>query len=113
MRPPQTQGVEESRDFEVELTEFCARLDAIKDTYDVALVSCGGYGNLVCDHIYQSGRSAVYVGGVLQMYFGILGSRWLKNCPDIVRMYLNEHWKRPKNSEKPKNYKGVEGACYW
>jgi hypothetical protein len=113
IRPPQTQGSEESRDFEEELNDFCKRLDAIKDTYDVALVSCGGYGNLVCDHIYQSGRSAVYVGGVLQMYFGILGSRWLQNCPDIVRMYLNEYWKRPKDSEKPKNFKNVEGACYW
>lgn len=113
MRPPQTQGAEESRDVEVELAEFCKRLDTIQDTYDVALVSCGGYGNLVCDHIYQSGRSAVYVGGVLQMYFGILGSRWLKDCPDIVRMYLNEYWKRPKDSEKPLNFKAVENACYW
>lgn len=113
MRPPQTQGAEESRDVEVELAEFCKRLDTIKDTYDVALVSCGGYGNLVCDHIYQSGRSAVYVGGVLQMYFGILGSRWLKDCPDIVRMYLNEYWRRPKDSEKPLNFKAVENACYW
>jgi len=114
IRPPQTQGAEESREFSVELDEFCLRLDAIKDTYDVALVSCGGYGNLVCNHIYEkNGRSAIYVGGVLQMYFGILGERWLRERSDIVTLYKNEYWTRPKESEKPKNYQAVEGSCYW
>ena len=114
IRPPQTQGAEESREFHEELSDFCQRLDAIKDTYDVALVSCGGYGNLVCNHIYEkNGKSAIYVGGVLQMYFGILGERWLRERPDIVTLYSNEYWTRPKDSEKPRNFQAVEGACYW
>lgn len=114
IRPPQTQGAEESREFHEELSDFCKRLDAIKDTYDVALVSCGGYGNLVCNHIYeQNGKSAIYVGGVLQMYFGILGERWLRERSDIVTLYSNEYWTRPKASEKPRNFQAVEGACYW
>jgi hypothetical protein len=113
IKPPQTQAGENSREFDIELALFCNRLDAIKDTYDVALVSCGGYGNLVCNHIYESGRSAIYVGGVLQMYFGILGNRWLKERPDVVRLYLNEYWSRPKITERPKNCENVEGGCYW
>ena len=36
------------------------------------------------------GKPAIYVGGVLQMYFGILGQRWVRERPDILRMYLNE-----------------------
>jgi hypothetical protein len=113
IKPPQTQAAEPSREFDVELTDFCKRLDAIKDTYDVALVACGGYGNLVCNHMYESGKSAIYVGGVLQMYFGVLGNRWLRERPDVVRLYMNEHWTRPKESEKPKNFQAVEGSCYW
>ena len=113
IRPPQTQGEEDSEEFDIELNNFTQQLDEIKDKYDIALVSCGGYGNLVCSHIYKTGKSAIYVGGVMQMYWGILGTRWLKNRPDIIRLFLNEHWSRPRDSEKPKNHKNIEGSCYW
>lgn len=114
VRPPQTQGTEPSLGyFGDDLREFNKKLDALKDQYDVALVSCGGYGNLVCNHIFESGKSAIYVGGVLQMYFGVLGTRWLMERGDAVRLYLNEHWSRPKNSEKPSNHATIEKACYW
>lgn len=114
IKPPQTQGTSESAEyFGVHYAEFTRRLDAIKETYDVALVSCGGYGNLVCNHIFESGKSAIYVGGVLQMYFGILGSRWLRERPDMLRMFMNKHWSRPKESEKPANHQTIEGSCYW
>ena len=113
IKPPQTQAGEPAREFDIELADFYMRLDAVKDTYDIALVSCGGYANPVCAHIYESGKSAIYVGGVLQMYFGILGKRWLKERPDIVRLFLNEHWSRPKPEERPQNCEAVEGGCYW
>jgi hypothetical protein len=113
IKPPQTQADEVSREFDIELRDFFIRLDAIKDTYDVALISAGGYGNLICNHIYESGKSSIYVGGVLQMYFGILGNRWLQERPDAVRIFLNEHWSRPKMEEKPKNCEKVEKGCYW
>ena len=113
IKPPQTQAGEDSREFDLELADFTKKLDEIKDTYDVALVSAGGYGNPICSHIFASGKSAVYVGGVLQMYWGILGSRWLKERPDAVRLFLNEHWSRPKIEERPKGCENVEKGCYW
>ena len=113
IKPPQTQGSEPSQEFNIELDNFFRRLELIRGTYDVALVSCGGYGSLVTNHIYEMGIPAIYVGGVLQMYFGILGSRWLRERPDILRLYLNENWSRPKEAEKPSNFTAVEGSCYW
>jgi hypothetical protein len=113
LKPPQTQGAEDYPEFTEVLSAFYKKLDALKGQYDVALVSCGGYGSLVVAHIYALGTPAIYVGGVLQMYFGILGSRWLRERPDIVRAFLNPHWSRPKESEKPANYKAIEGSCYW
>jgi hypothetical protein len=113
IKPPQTQADEQSREFDKEFADFIVKLDAIRDTYDIALVSAGGYGNLICNHIYESGKSAIYVGGVLQMYFGILGNRWLQERPDIVRLFMNEYWSRPKTEEKPKNCEKVEKGCYW
>jgi len=112
--PPVTQAGEPSREFDVELADFYRRLDQLKDKYDIALVSCGGYGNLVCNYIFETHRkSAVYVGGVLQMYFGVLGGRWLKERADVVRLFLNEHWARPKLTERPKDCDAVESGCYW
>ena len=89
------------------------KVKVIKDYFDIALCSCGCYGNLVCAEIYRLGKSAIYVGGVLQMYFGIYGNRWLKERPDILRLFMNKHWTRPKDEECPIGHKGVEGGCYW
>ena len=109
--PPQTQGGNESEEFQIELQKFTSKLDLLE--YDVALVSAGGYGNIICNYIYNKGKSAVYVGGVLQMYFGILGSRWLTDRPDVIRLFLNEHWSKPTDEEKPDGYKNIENGCYW
>lgn len=113
LKPPQTNGQNASRDFSIELSEFCDEITAVKDTFDIALVSCGGYGNLVCNHIYDEGKSAVYVGGVLQMYFGILGTRWKRERPDILNLYMNDTWHVPTSEERPKGFEKIEGSCYW
>jgi hypothetical protein len=111
--PPQTHGQGMCREFNEELAQFCQHLDSMKDTYDVALVSCGGYSNLVCNHIYEhNGKSAICVGGVLQMYFGIFGERWIQSNKDIMSLYKNEYWTRPKDVEKPMNFQSVEGGYY-
>jgi hypothetical protein len=109
--PPQTQGNNVSEEFQIELQKFTSKLDLLE--YDIALVSAGGYGNIICNYIYNKGKSAIYVGGVLQMYFGILGSRWLTDRPDVIRLFLNEHWSKPTDEEKPDGYKNIENGCYW
>ena len=113
IKPPQTQADEPSLTFIQELQKFYKKLDAISGNYDIALVSAGGYGNPICNHIYKTGHSAIYIGGVLQMYFGIVGQRWLRERQDVIRCYINEHWTRPSEAEKPKNFDVVEKSCYW
>lgn len=45
--------------------------------FDIALLSCGSYAMPLGVHIERSlHRKAVYVGGVLQLYFGIMGRRY-------------------------------------
>lgn len=111
VKPPMTQaGNHNGKDWQDSFQELCSSVD--KCQFDVALVSCGGYGMLICNYMFESGKSSIYVGGCLQLFFGILGSRWEKNekLKDIIN---EEFWMRPSNSEKPSNFHQVEGGCYW
>lgn len=109
LKPPQTHGEEPSREWSIEFTDFCKSIDCLK--FDVALCSCGGYGNPICAYIYTTGRSAIYVGGVLQMYFGLYGSRWIKERKEVLALNLDKHWKRP--TLKPRGHAAIESSCYW
>lgn len=84
---------------------------AMSMDFDVALVGCGAYGFPLASKIKESGKTAIHMGGVTQMMFGIKGGRWDKR-PDYAALY-NEHWCRPSESEKPKSAFQVENACYW
>ena len=59
------------------------------------------------------GKSAIYVGGVLQMYFGIYGMRWMRERKDIMNLFMNQYWSRPMESERPEGYEKVEKSAYW
>ena len=109
LKPPMTQGTENNRGFNVEFEEFCNNVQQCE--FDVALCSCGGYGNPICAYIYTLGKSAIYVGGVLQMYFGLYGSRWIKERKDVLTLYMTSDWRRP--NERPQGYEGIEQGCYW
>ena len=109
MKPPMTQGKERNRGFKKEFQEFCDEVKGID--FDVALCSCGGYGNPICAYIYSLGKSAIYVGGVLQMYFGIYGGRWIKERKEVLKLYMTPSWRRPQ--ERPKGFEGIEEGCYW
>jgi hypothetical protein len=113
LKPPQTNGDNSSQDWFIEFNTFCQQIHAIQDTFDVALCSCGGYGNPVCSYIFSLNKSAIYVGGVLQMYFGIYGTRWLKERKEVMNLFMTSDWKRPANNEKPQNHSSIENGCYW
>jgi hypothetical protein len=89
-------------------------LKRIKEIYnfDIALVSCGGFGMPIVNYIYEElNSSAIYVGGGLQLYFGILGKRWSNN--KTINELKNQYWCYPEESDRPKNINNVEGGCYW
>lgn len=102
----------ETNEFSIELNLFIEEIKNVIDNFDIALVSCGGYGNLICNEIYKLGKSSIYIGGVLQMYFGIYGNRWITENESILDLYLNEHWSRPFENEKSNDYKNIDNYCY-
>jgi hypothetical protein len=113
IKPPQTHGTNISEEFDIELLKLLTNIKNIENDFDIALLSCGGYGNIVCSYIYNIGKSAIYIGGVLQMYFGIYGKRWEIETPEILKIYKNEYWIKPDENERPINFKNIENGCYW
>jgi hypothetical protein len=77
------------------------------DPYDVVLAGCGGYGMLLSNYIHkQLKKSVIYVGGAIQLYFGIKGDRW----KDVE---YTEDWIYPLDSDKPSEPDVCESGCYW
>lgn len=89
--------------------------DISKIDFDIALLGCGAYGLPLCDFIKSTlNKSAIYIGGGMQLFFGVMGARW----------EANEMWKkiiadngtefiRPSENEQIKNMKLVDDGCYW
>ena len=113
--PPQTlAGNDGGRDWQLNLPKFIEDIKAVGD-FDIALVSCGGYGTPVVDYIHKKfHRHAVYVGGALQLFFGIMGERWKKNeTIESFRQNNPSSWIFPFSQDIPCNAGRVEGGCYW
>lgn len=84
--------------------------------FDIAMVSCGGFGMILSDFIYSElKKNVIYVGGGLQLYFGIIGNRW-KTHP-IVSKLINDKWTNVVEEDKPptlsSNPRLCENSCYW
>ena len=83
-----------------------------KIDYDIALLGCGTFGTPLVDYIKQTGKQAIYMGGVIQMLFGIRGNRWDNDGNKYSGLY-NDYWTRLGDDNKPEKAEGLEGACYW
>ena len=89
--------------------------DISKLDFDVALLGCGGYGLLLCDFIKRRlGKSAVYVGGGIQLLFGVMGRRWesIQFWQDIIKEN-DTKFIRPSKAEALPNSDTIELSCYW
>lgn len=86
--------------------------DISKIDFDIALLGCGGYGLPLVNFIKtEMVKSAIYIGGGLQILFGIKGKRW--NNHDVISKLYNEHWVSPSSGEISPHSHKIEGGCYW
>ena len=116
VKPPQTNGLsKDNNGWFKHFIELCKKIRNVKEDFDIAICSCGGYGNLITHYIYKSlGKSAIYMGGILQLYFGVIGNRWIRNPNiELITQKYHTQWIRPSDEEKPDGYSQVEGGCYW
>jgi hypothetical protein len=85
--------------------------------FDVALLGCGGFGMPLLAYIKSLPHkpSGIYIGGALQLFFGIHGARWFQNDAGY-RMWkplYSEAWSWPFESDVSFSTVGlIEGASY-
>ncbi|HUO55287.1 MAG TPA: hypothetical protein VMU18_11130 [Rhodoblastus sp.] len=68
-------------------------------TFDIALLSCGSYAPPIGSFVKNElKRKAIYVGGILQLYFGIMGRRYQN--PYFLSQINAENFISPVEKEK-------------
>ena len=65
-------------------------------------------------HLRATGRSSMYMGGGLQLWFGIIGKRWA----DAMMPRTNRNWTRPLHADVPRTWfrasaRSGDGSAYW
>jgi len=99
----------------IELFESIAEETERRD-FDVALVAAAGLGTPIVSHIRQMGKVAIYLGGHLQILFGVLGKRW-RERGDWREMYFTPDWIDMPDAYKPKELEQGLVVCddgaYW
>jgi len=85
--------------------------EAMKKDFDIAIIGCGAYGFPLAAMLKESGKQAVHLGGATQHLFGIKCKR-VDDKP-FLKSFYNDAWVRPSLDETPKNFKNIEGGCYW
>lgn len=84
--------------------------EAMKIDFEVALLGCGPVGMPLAERLRKQGKQVIYLGGVLQVLFGIKGKRW--DCQEKYTALYNEHWIYPVE-EPPKGAEKLDSGCYW
>lgn len=79
--------------------------DISKLDFDIAFLSCGSYGDALCDHVKEMNKQSIYIGGSLQNWFYICGKRFHSEA--------GGRWKKCEPEEMPEGYQKVEKGCYW
>ena len=85
--------------------------EAMQYDFNVAILSCGAYSLPLGAKFKAAGRSAIHMGGVCQMLFGIMGRRW--HDEPGAGEFFNENWVYPSAEETPKSANIVENHAYW
>ena len=117
IKPPQTHcGMDNKIDWTEHLKKFYTELDEIKDQFDLALLSCGGYGIFISNYICNKlNKNSIYIGGSLQLFFGIMGNRWKPWFTlEKFKYFPNKYWlPKPLVDDIPENFSKCEDGCYW
>jgi hypothetical protein len=112
--PPITQGLifwngrwnRNLEDFNFKAESFCK-----KNNIDIALISAGSYGLPIGNFLKSIGVKSIYMGGSLQLMFGVMGQRW-SHSQNVLDL-RNENWLEKPVEKPPFGFRLIEKKSYW
>lgn len=89
-----------------------------KFDFDVLLSSVSHQSPFYVEYAKQKGKIGIQTGGVLQLFFGIIGKRWdMNNCYRNWRNIYNENWIYPLKEDEPQKIDSIRhlefSFAYW
>lgn len=109
LKPPMTTEEKNKCSWLNELQETKNKILSID--FDIAIIGAGAYGLPLGAFVKDMGKTAIQIGGITQILFGIIGKRW-EDRPHMQEL-IGNGWVRPSKGEVPDNASKVEGGCYW
>lgn len=85
--------------------------EIMKLNFDIVLISCGGYGMPLAISLRKEKKSVIQWGGCFQLWFGIMGGRWISDYK--IKPYINKNWTFPSELETPPLANMVNNSSYW
>jgi hypothetical protein len=90
---------------------ICADLGGMD--FDVAFIGAGALGLPIASHLKNMGKTAISLGGHLQVLLGIGGGRWYKD-EFWMTHYINRHWIEMPERYHPENKSLLtDNSAYW
>jgi hypothetical protein len=87
----------------------CLQQEISSCSFDIALIGAGAWSLPLAAYVKNLGKSAMHLGGQLQLMFGIKGGRWDHKSNELY----NDFWTRPLPQETPENHRLMEHGAYW
>lgn len=92
IQSPRTYGENISRDFQEEIQELMKKINDVKDDFDVSLLACNGFSNIISGLMKNIHKSSIVVGNILYFWFGIYNKIDFQKRLDVIKLYLNKNW---------------------
>ena len=114
LQAPNTQGLNFWRgSWSKNLLLFKNKIDDFlkNNKIDIALIAAGSYGLPIGNYLKTSGVKSIYMGGSIQLMFGIMGKRWSDDV--LVLNYKNDRWLNKPIEKPPVGHGLIEKKAYW
>ena len=78
--------------YDILVKKLFNNINDFSNTFDIALLSCGGLSNLVLSCIDDINKSGIVMNNFLEISFGIYNDDFEKRHHDIIKLYKNDYW---------------------
>ena len=92
IQAPQTFDNNNSEAYINELNKLIEKIVKVKDKFDIALLACKGFDNIIAEKLYNMDKSAICVGDLLYSYFGIYNKQLMETKGCILKLFMNNYW---------------------